>query len=281
MNKKQFLFLVLIGFCALGFSQTSNSVLSNGNWYKFSVDTTGVFKIDKALIEKMGINIANLNPKNIKIYGNGGAMLAQKNNAFRYSDLQENAVYIEGEDDGVFNANDFILFYAKGPHDWVLNPSLETASHRQNIYSDKAYYFLTISDTNGKRISGIPENTNASVKSITTFDDFIFYEKEERNLFAIGTQWFGEDFSVENVQNFNINFSSLDPNSPIKIKVAGAAISALSSTMAVSVNNQNAFSIIYPGVTSGSLTLGFTNFNSVWTFQLHIIIMETQGQKHI
>ncbi|MDG1528160.1 MAG: type IX secretion system sortase PorU [Polaribacter sp.] len=262
MNKKQFLFLVLIGFCALGFSQTSNSVLSNGNWYKFSVDTTGVFKIDKALIEKMGINIANLNPKNIKIYGNGGAMLAQKNNAFRYSDLQENAVYIEGEDDGVFNANDFILFYAKGPHDWVLNPSLETASHRQNIYSDKAYYFLTISDTNGKRISDIPENTNASVKSITTFDDFIFYEKEERNLFAIGTQWFGEDFSVENVQNFNINFSSLDPNSPIKIKVAGAAISALSSTMAVSVNNQNAFSIIYPGVTSGSLTLGFTNFNS-------------------
>ena len=262
MNKKQFLFLVLIGFCALGFSQTSNSVLSNGNWYKFSVDTTGVFKIDKTLIEKMGINITNLNPKNIKIYGNGGAMLAQKNNAFRYSDLQENAVYIEGEDDGVFNANDFILFYAKGPHDWVLNPSLETASHRQNIYSDKAYYFLTISDTNGKRISDIPENTNASVKSITTFDDFIFYEKEERNLFAIGTQWFGEDFSVENVQNFNINFSSLDPNSPIKIKVAGAAISALSSTMAVSVNNQNAFSIIYPGVTSGSLTLGFTNFNS-------------------
>lgn len=262
MNKKQFLFLVLIGFCALGFSQTSNSVLSNGNWYKFSVDTTGVFKIDKALIEKMGINIANLNPKNIKIYGNGGAMLAQKNNAFRYSDLQENAVYIEGEDDGVFNANDFILFYAKGPHDWVLNPSLETASHRQNIYSDKAYYFLTVSDTNGKRISDTPENTNASVKSIALFDDFVFYEKEERNLFAIGTQWFGEDFSVENVQNFSIDFSSLDPNSPIKIKVAGAAISALSSTMAVSVNNQNAFSIIYPGVTSGSLTLGFTNFNS-------------------
>ena len=262
MNKKQFLFLVLIGFCALGFSQTSNSVLSNGNWYKFSVDTTGVFKIDKTLIEKMGINIANLNPKNIKIYGNGGAMLAQKNNAFRYSDLQENAVYIEGEDDGVFNANDFILFYAKGPHDWVLNPSLETASHRQNIYSDKAYYFLTVSDTNGKRISDTPENTNASVKSIALFDDFVFYEKEERNLFAIGTQWFGEDFSVENVQNFNINFSSLDPNSPIKIKVAGAAISALSSTMTVSVNNQNAFSIIYPGVTSGSLTLGFPNFNS-------------------
>ncbi len=262
MNKKQFLFLALIGFYAISFSQTNNSVLSNGNWYKFSVDTTGVFKIDKTLIEKMGINTANLNPKNIKIYGNGGAMLPQKNSDFRYSDLQENAIFIEGEDDGVFNNDDFILFYAKGPHDWVLNPNLETASHRQNIYSDKAYYFLTVSDTGGKRISDQPENTNASVKSIAVFDDFIFYEKEERNLFAIGTQWFGEDFSVENVQNFKIDFGSLDTNFPIKVKVAGAAISALSSTMAISVNNQNAFSIIYPGVTSGSLTLGYPNFNS-------------------
>ena len=262
MNKKQFLFLVLIGFYAISFSQTNNSVLSNGNWYKFSVDTTGVFKIDKTLIEKMGINTANLNPKNIKIYGNGGAMLPQKNSDFRYSDLQENAIFIEGEDDGVFNNDDFILFYAKGPHDWVLNPNLETASHRQNIYSDKAYYFLTVSDTGGKRISDQPENTNASVKSIAVFDDFIFYEKEERNLFAIGTQWFGEDFSVENVQNFKIDFSSLDTNFPIKVKVAGAAISVLSSTMAISVNNQNAFSIIYPGVTNGSLTLGYPNFNS-------------------
>ena len=27
--------------------QTTNSVLANGNWYKFSVDTTGVFKLSK------------------------------------------------------------------------------------------------------------------------------------------------------------------------------------------------------------------------------------------
>jgi len=59
MRKTQFLFLVLIGFSALSFSQTTNSVLSNGNWYKFSVDTTGVFKIDISLLQKMGINTTN------------------------------------------------------------------------------------------------------------------------------------------------------------------------------------------------------------------------------
>jgi len=262
MRKTQFLFLVLIGFSALSFSQTTNSVLSNGNWYKFSVDTTGVFKIDISLLQKMGINTTNLNPRNIQIYGNGGAMLPQRNSDVRYSDVQENAIYIEGEDDGVFNSEDFILFYAKGPHDWILNPNLETASHRQNIFSDKAYYFLTVAQTNGKRILSASNNTNSASKTITSFDDFVFYEKETRNLFAIGTQWFGEDFSVENIQSFQLDFNAIDTSSPIHVKVGGVAISALSSTMEVKVNTQNAFSINYPPVANGSLTLGYPNFNS-------------------
>ena len=262
MRKTQFLFILLFGLSALSFSQTANSVLANGDWYKFSVDTTGVFKIDLSLLQKLGINTANLNPKNIRIYGNGGAMLPQRNSDFRYVDLQENAIYIDGEEDGVFNSEDFILFYAKGPHDWIVNPSLETASHRQNIFSDKAYYFLTVSQSGGKRISTVADVTSPSVKSITTFDDFVFYEKETRNLFAIGTQWFGEDFSVENVQNFKFNFNAIDTNSPIKIKVGGAAISSLPSDMEVKVNNQNAFIIEYLNVTNGSLTLGYPNFNS-------------------
>ncbi len=262
MRKTTFLFVLFMGLSTITFSQTTNSVLSAGEWYKFSVDTTGVFKIDAALLQKMGINTSQINPKNIRVYGNGGAMLPQKNSDFRYADLQENAIYIEGEDDAVFNADDFILFYAKGPHDWDVNPNLEAATHRQNIFSDKAYYFLTIAQTTGKRISAIPDVPGTATKTITTFDDFVFYEKETRNLFAVGTQWFGEDFSVENVQNFTVDFSSVVVNSPIKVTVGGAAISALSSTMEVKVNNQNAFSISYPAVTSGSLTLGWPNFNS-------------------
>ncbi|MBL7921464.1 MAG: hypothetical protein JNJ40_14190 [Bacteroidia bacterium] len=50
----------------------NNSVLASGNWYKISITKTGFHKIDKALLISCGINIANLNPKNIRIYGNGG-----------------------------------------------------------------------------------------------------------------------------------------------------------------------------------------------------------------
>ena len=262
MRKKLLLLIIFVVTVFEINSQTANSVLSNGNWYKFSVDTTGVFKIDNSFLQSLGINTANLDPRNIKVYGNGGAMLPQRNSDFRYDDLTENAIFVSGEDDGVFNSQDYILFYGKGPHDWVLNPSLETAIHRQNIYSDKAHYFITVSNNPGKRITAAADVTNPTSKIITNFDDFVFYEKEQRNLFAIGTQWFGEDFSVNDSQNFTFNFENIDVNFPLEVKVRGSAISALNSTMNVVVNSTNAFSIVYPNVTSGSLTLGYANHNS-------------------
>jgi hypothetical protein len=264
--RKTLLFLILLlSFATISFSQTSTSVLSKGNWYKFSVDTTGVFKIDYSLLQKMGINTANLDPKNIRVFGNGGALLPQNNSDFRYDDLQENAIFVEGENDGVFNTNDYVLFYAKGPHDWKVNSSLETADHVQNIYSNVSYYFLTITEGAGKRIASQSIVTGAAAKQITSFDDFVFYEREEKNLFAIGTQWFGEDFSAVNTKDFKIKFPNALQNAQIKIKVRGAAISALSSSMAITLNAQNVFSINYPNVNSGSLTLGYPNHNSAVT----------------
>ena len=56
------------------------------------------------------------------------------------------------KNDGSFDNSDFILFYAKGPHDWIVDTTANTAKHRQNIYSDEAYYFITVSNVDGKRI---------------------------------------------------------------------------------------------------------------------------------
>ena len=108
--RHRFLVLFILFFSALTYTQVSNSVLSSGDWYKFSVDTTGVFKIDRNLLQQIGVNTNNLNPKKIHIYGNGGNLLPVLNSDLRYNDLQENAIYIEGESDGSFDANDFILF---------------------------------------------------------------------------------------------------------------------------------------------------------------------------
>ncbi len=255
-------FLIILTICITQFAtaQIDTSVLASGDWFKFSVDTTGVFKIDKNLLQRIGISTNGLNPKHIQIFGNGGSLLPVLNSDFRNEDLQENAIYIEGENDEVFNEDDFILFYAKGPHDWTVDTNNKTARHRQNIYSDKAYYFITVGSTNGKRISQKAENTNSTVTQITSFDDYTFFEKEELNLLAVGTQWFFNDnFNVENTQSFTIPFPNALPNQNISIRTRGVSDSVVSSIMSVQANNENLYDISYLAVNSGSLTKASTS----------------------
>jgi len=243
-------------------SSVKNSVLASGDWYKFAVDTTGVYKIDRDFMESLGIDVTSINPKNIQIYGNGGGMLPFKNEEFRYDGLQENAIYVSGEDDNSFDSNDYVLFYAKGPHKWnnIENGNLSEIEHQYNIFSDEAYYFITIENTQGKRIIDKPQIITTTSQQISSFHDFTFYEKDEVNMFAVGQQWFGDSFNFENVHNYSIPFENIDTSEDIFVKVRGVAESSLTSQMEVKINNQPLFNISLPA--NGGLTKAVANKNS-------------------
>ncbi|MDP4600162.1 MAG: type IX secretion system sortase PorU [Polaribacter sp.] len=254
MIKRYFLFAGLF-IASISFAQTSNSVLATGTWYKFAIDTTGVFKIDRGFLQQLGVPLNGLNPKKIHIFGNGGQQLPILNSDFRYDDLQENAIYVAGENDNSFDANDYILFYGKGPHDWQLDPANAVANHRHNPYTDLAYYFLSVDENDGKRIQSKAPVAAAATAPITLFDEFTYVEKDERNLFAAGMQWFfASDFNIQNTQTFSIPFPSASPNEPLTVKVRAVSNSVVSSTMEVTLNSQQLFTINFPGVNPQSLT---------------------------
>lgn len=233
-----------------------NSVLASGDWYKFSVDTTGVFKIDKDFLQKLGISTSNLNPKKIRIYGNGGNLLPQLNSEFRYDDLQENSIFVEGEEDGKFDNNDYILFYAKGPEAWKINSSnLSASRHINNIYSDLAYYFISIDQGDGKRITAADNIPDTPDTEITTFHDFLVHETDKTNLFANGQQWMGEDLSYNNSKNIQFTFNNIVPDQDLFIRVRGVAISSTSSYMDVKLNGDNLMQLNFQGISGNSLNL--------------------------
>ena len=242
-----------------------NSVLAEGTWFKFAVNKTGVYKIDKEFLEKLGVDVNAINPKNIRIYGNGGAMLPLKNSDFRYDGLQENAIFVEGENDGSFDDNDSILFYATGPHSWDYGetPSLTTLQHNFNIYSDESYYFLTIGSSEGLRISEQTPISASSIATITNFDDFVFYEKDDVNLLAVGQQWFGDAFNIENTRTYSIPFEEIDSSEPVNVRVRGVAVSSTVTTMDVQINNQNVFEINYSALSGSNSAVASENFGNV------------------
>ncbi len=260
-NNTLLLFLFITAFIVAqnkSVSTIKNSVLSEGTWYKFAIDTTGVFKIDRSFLQNLGINTNEINPQNIRIFGNGGQLLPMLNSTFRYDGLQENAIIINGEEDGSFDANDFILFYGKGPHDWNIVPSQPILSrHQTNIYSEKAFYFLTVDNGIGKRIENAAEITFPATLQVTTFNDYVYFEEETSNLFANGQQWLGEDLSFDNTTTVNFNFKNLDISQDVYLRARAVAISSTTSQMDVSVNGQNLMTLDF-GISSG-LTLARTD----------------------
>ncbi|CAL2082763.1 type IX secretion system sortase PorU [Tenacibaculum sp. 190524A05c] len=256
---KRLLLLLILFLSFSSTSQTSNTVLSNGTWYKFAIDTTGVFRINAEFLRNLGLNPNSIDPRNIKIYGNGGKTLPELASDFRYNDLQENSIFVSGEADGSFDSNDYVLFYGIGPHSWSVDIPNETASHVQNIYTDQAFYFITVADTPGKRITNQAVLTGTSTTTINTYDDYIFYEKENVSLLAVGRLWFGENFSVNRTQDFNLPFPNAASGNPITVKVTAASQSTTASNMNITVNGFNAPTIGFPPV-SNSTSSGLARY---------------------
>ncbi|WKK66866.1 type IX secretion system sortase PorU [Lutimonas zeaxanthinifaciens] len=235
--------------------KSNRSVLSTGNWFKFRIDTTGIFKIDRELLEKIGVSTSGLDPRNIRIYGNGGKMLPQLNSEFRYEDLQENSIFISGEEDGVFDSEDYILFFGQGPHHWELNSDdFLSSEHKYNIYSDFSYYFITTDLGNGKRVQTKNQIEIPAQEQIRAYERYDFYELDEVNLFANGQQWLGEDFSFESSQKFLFDFDDLLPNEELSVRVRGVATSTSNTSMDITLNNQDLMSLSYSAIANNSIT---------------------------
>jgi hypothetical protein len=232
-----------------------NSVLSSGNWYRFYVQKSGVYKITKSFLQSLGLD-TNVDPRKIKIYGNGGRMLPLLNSDEYPMDLSENAIQVIGESDGVFDGQDFILFYAEGLDNW--NDDYKSSL---NIYANKSYYYVTAQGELGKRIVDMPQLTGSAIP-ITTFDDYQFHEVDEVNVEKLGRIWFGESFSVDNEQEFKFKFPNIVSSTPIEIKTHLAGVTSTINNFKVESNAQLVGNIsLNPGNSSSALVIE-KNFSS-------------------
>lgn len=230
-----YLILCLLSTNGILWAQNT-SVLASGNWFKFSVTTEGVYRIDYNLLRNSGVNPDQINPRQIKLYSSHSGMLPQANNSTVNGELRELAIFVSGEEDGRFNSNDYILFFAKGPDQVEFNQSKQIFQYVNNLYSDKNYFFLTIGQDNGKRIN-IIENIIGSFPIVNSYDDFAFYETEKYNILKSGRQWFGEQFDAALEATIRFDVSGIIENSDVRFvsQVMGQSIS--NCTFDVFINN--------------------------------------------
>lgn len=211
------------------------SVLARPGSLKIGVTQPGVYRLDAALLRKAGLEVARLDPRNLRLYGNGGGMLPQANAAPRPADLTENAVFVAGESDGRFDDGDYVLFFANGPHAVRLDAATGRFVHQTNLYSDTAFYFLNAGESPGLRVVDRPGV--AASTTLTAFDEFVFLEKDLRNVLASGREWYGESLAFGDLA-VSFPLPNLVPNSPLIVTAATMAAAPVETSVQVKFNGQ-------------------------------------------
>ena len=208
-----------------------NSVLANGSWHRFYIEKSGVYKISKGFLQSIGVNVSG-DPRNIKIYGNGGRMLPLLNSVPYPNDLEENAIQFLGEEDGVFNDSDYILFYAEGVDTW----NEESLTH-VNQFADRSYYYVSTSGSLGKRMQTYVEPAGAPTLLMSNYDGYQYHEVDLVNAGKIGRRWFGENFNIEESQSFNFILPNYVSASSVNFSADFAAVSFVTTSFKIKANN--------------------------------------------
>jgi len=131
-------FKIYIFFCTISIQAIVNAQPIGNEWidynrkyYRIDVVSDGIHRINFSVLQAAGVLSGNPNPRSFQIFGRG----------------IEQHIYVKGEEDGVFDANDYIEFYGKKNDGWLDAYIYDKPSSQGNtdysLFTDTASYYLT------------------------------------------------------------------------------------------------------------------------------------------
>lgn len=217
-------------------SYKSSSVLSEGKFVKIRIKESGVYKLTYEDLNSMGVN-----PSNVRIFGYGGALLNQSFLESKIDDLPELAIHIEKGSDGIFNAGDYVLFYAQGINSWTYDTNRGMYTHILNHYSNYGYYFVSSDAGEGRKITSVDNvlPNGATYTDVNEFVDYVVYENELVSIAKSGKEFYGETFAEMLTLTLNFNFpNTVKSSNAVKVRLDVAATSSEISVFQLSLNSQ-------------------------------------------
>lgn len=215
MKNTFLLIIICITLANNSFSQGNyNWITPNKTYLKLFVNTEGIQRITKSDFSNAGINTSVIDPRTVKVLYKGNQI----------------PVYFQGEENGVFDDNDFLDFYGKRNSGGITsyldantNSVLYTKDEYYNLYSDTSVYWVDWGGSNGLRMSvsnyNSPLNyTEPSFYSKLHFEkdsyyylgettnpnsDFRYFSTEK----VAGESWYWRTLTTEETfeENFQLN----------------------------------------------------------------------------
>jgi hypothetical protein len=238
--------------------QAQESPLSRTNVLKIKVLERGVYKITAQDLQNAGWNLSQITPQNIALFGGENGLLRQENSYWTAekleNSLKEQAIQIIGGEDGRFEGQDYLLFFAESSDKMSYNTQTKLFEYEKNLYDDHNYYFLVQKTSPALRIEKATQPQNATTL-LTEYDKIWHHELELVNILSSGVRlapggsgrkWFGERFDFKSSYDFNFAAENLVLGSPLQLRVRLMALSGSPSNFNIRLNNKNLGEIEVP-----------------------------------
>jgi len=191
-----------------------------GKRYKIPISTTGMYAVSGTFLKDNNVDISSIDVSTIKICNNGGRELPRSLTAERPDSLQEVPVFLTGMDDGTFDENDKIIFFARGTTGTEYDNQKKIFTHYLNRYTTENIYWLCFNDgKEGLRIK-IKQSNGQGSEVLPYFPDHYFYEQDRIPLYRGGMSWYNTELSsIYPVQHYSFFAHNPVESQPFTIRI--------------------------------------------------------------
>lgn len=236
---------------------SARTTLADGDWFRFDVAQTGVYRLTRAWFADAGIDPASVDPRSIRIFGSGGRERPASLAATRPDPLQEIPIEVVGGEDGSFDAQDYVQFYGQGLSGFHWNAARGRYEHHIHRFDGVNRYLLTFGGTEGRRMDR--EQALAPQGEFYTpgwFAAHEFEEEESINLMNSGLLWVGKRLvpSAGSASSLVLTrkLHGIVPGQPVTYRMQVAS----------SAEIQNSFEVRADNVVLGTITMGTVDFGA-------------------
>ncbi len=144
---------------------TASWINYSASYLKIGISKDGIYRITPQDLTALGISASSIDPRSFVLFDRGS----------------QYPIFVAGEEDGSFDAADYIELYARANYSprspRVLNSDSEEYSEYMNRYSDTTVFFLSWgSVTGGSRAPQFAGNTQGLTDTLASYTEFIHYE---------------------------------------------------------------------------------------------------------
>ncbi len=205
-------------------SLKKEAVPGNGPFYLFEIEKDGLYKITPAALTANGVPLNNTPIDDLCIYNNSGHKLSFATTVNDYNPpySQQIATYAhDGNNNGLFDDGDYLLFFAKGVNSYFYEPSQTGFLFQEHPYDTKNRFALSVGQSKRRAMQTNPDGpiSGAMVQDYAT--QRYHHENDLYNLLNSGPDWYGLRF-FGSAQTKTIGFEL--PGSPLATQSASIAI---------------------------------------------------------